>query len=60
MTRIISTTEKTAKTDSVQIGVDHGKDDHSVEVVGRYLPDGSIEVLSLKRLVPESKGTRSR
>lgn len=34
------------------IGVDHGKDDHSVEVVGRVLPDGSLEVLSLKRLNP--------
>jgi hypothetical protein len=50
----LSTTE-TAKTEQTFIGIDHGKDDHSVEVVGRLRADGSIEVIGFRHVAPKKR-----
>lgn len=63
MTRIISTTEKTVTVERqvsndeqpIVVGVDHGGNDHSVEVIGRVLPDGSIKIIEwVKRDITET------
>jgi hypothetical protein len=55
----LSTTE-TAKTEQTFIGIDHGKDDHSVEVVGRLRADGSIEVIGFRHIAPKKRQGASK